>query len=113
MKNKKEQEPCTCTDECLGYLTKTCRRIEEEPKQETIEEAIEQELENHFFSNISEIKQAEYFINFGAKWQQERMYSEEDMKKAFQDGKDNIDYSETYGWSSKLTTEEWFEQFKK
>jgi transcriptional regulator of heat shock response len=44
----------------------------EEPKQETLEEAIKQELENHFFSNISEIKQAEYFINFGAKWQQEQ-----------------------------------------
>jgi hypothetical protein len=50
--------------------------------KETLEEAIKQELENHFFSNISEIKQAEYFINFGAKWQQEqdkKMYSEEEV----------------------------------
>jgi hypothetical protein len=29
----------------------------------------------------------------------ERMYSEEDLKKAFQDGQDNMDYSEMYGWS--------------
>jgi hypothetical protein len=43
-------------------------------KKETLEEAIKQELENHFFSNISEIKQAEYFINFGALWQQEQMF---------------------------------------
>ena len=43
----------------------------------------------------------------------ERMYSEEDLKKAFQDGQDNMDYSEMYGWSSKLTKQEWFEQFKK
>lgn len=41
------------------------------------------------------------------------MYSEEDLKKAFQDGQDNMDYSEMYGWSSKLTKQEWFEQFKK
>ena len=27
-----KEEPCTCTDECLGYLTKTCKRIKEEPK---------------------------------------------------------------------------------
>ena len=47
---------------------------------ETLEEAIEQELKNHFFSNISEIKQAEYFINFGAKWQAERMYDEEEKE---------------------------------
>jgi len=50
-------------------------------KQETLEEAIKQELENHFFSNISEIKQAEYFINFGAKWQQEQFGKSEFLQK--------------------------------
>jgi hypothetical protein len=44
---------------------------------------------------------------------QERMYSEEDMREAFRQGMDNMDYSEMYGWSSKLTEQEWFEQFKK
>lgn len=52
-------------------------------------------------------------VHFGAKWQAERMYSEEDLKEAFRQGQDNIDYSDTYGWSSKLTEQEWFEQFKK
>lgn len=33
-KEEVKQEDCSCTDECLGYLTKTCKRIEE-PKQET------------------------------------------------------------------------------
>ena len=33
-KEEPKQEDCSCTDECLGYLTKTCKRIEE-PKQET------------------------------------------------------------------------------
>jgi len=42
-----------------------------------------------------------------------KKYSEEDMKQAFEDGQENMDYSEMYGWSSKLTTEEWFGQFKK
>lgn len=48
----------------------------------------------------------------GAKWMQERMYSEEDLKEAFRQGQDNMDYSDTYGWSCKLTEKEWFEQFK-
>ena len=49
----------------------------------------------------------------GAKWQAERMYSEEDLREAFRQGQDNMDYSDTYGWDSKLTEQEWFEQFKK
>jgi hypothetical protein len=36
---KEKQEECSCTDECLGYLTKTCKNISE--KEETIEEATE------------------------------------------------------------------------
>ncbi len=44
----------------------------------------------------------------GAKWQAERMYSEEDMKQAFLDG---IFYSS--GDTVENTIEEWFEQFKK
>ena len=49
----------------------------------------------------------------GAKWQQERMYSEEDLRQAFRDGQENINYSEMYGLDSKLTEQEWFNQFKK
>ena len=86
---------------------------QEEPKQETLEEAIKQELENHFFSNISEIKQAEYFINFGAKWQQEqdkKMYSEEDILNALHsvELKDNKNYSKIYNGMK-----EYLKQFKK
>jgi hypothetical protein len=43
----------------------------------------------------------------------ERMYSEEDLRKAFNQGQENVDYNDTYGWSSKLTEQEWFEQFSK
>ena len=52
----------------------------------------------------------------GAKWQQEQsknLYSEEDLREAFRQGEQNISYSETYGLDSKLTEQEWFEQFKK
>jgi aryl-alcohol dehydrogenase-like predicted oxidoreductase len=76
-------------------------------KQETLEEVAERYSANE----LSQLG----FIN-GAKWQQEQdknKNSLEDMKKAFEDGQENMDYSEMYGWSSKLTTEEWFEQFKK
>ncbi len=49
----------------------------------------------------------------GAKWQAERMYSEEDLREAFSQGEDNMDYSDNYGWTSKQTVQQWFEQFKK
>jgi hypothetical protein len=90
------------------------RVVKEKPKQETLEEAIKQELENHFFSNISEIKQAEYFINFGARWQQEqdkKMYSEEDIKSAYNEGAfAQLRYRDGEKW---IDSNKWFEQFKK
>ena len=76
-----------------------------ESKQETIEEAckrIAKELDYSEFDYTS--------FKLGAKWQQERMYSEEDM----------IDYAD-YTWRasnnnryiSPLSPKEWFTQFKK
>ena len=66
---------------------------------ETIEEFAERLCPN---------KQVEYdMIISGAKWQQERMYSEEDMKEAFKNG--------AFKWrmhSAGKCFEEWFEQFK-
>jgi hypothetical protein len=41
------------------------------------------------------------------------MYSEEDLREAFRQGMDNMEYSSLYGWSSTLTEQEWFEQYKK
>ena len=52
----------------------------------------------------------------GVKWQQEQnknLYSEEDLREAFRQGEQNISYSEIYGLDSKLTEQEWFEQYKK
>ena len=85
----------------------------EEHKQETLEEAA---LKFTAGKSVTEIQSRMDFVKgatFGAKWQQERMYSEEDLRQAFRDGQENMNYSETYGLDSKLTEQKWFEQFKK
>ena len=58
-------------------------------------------------------KQMDDAYDKGFKDASERMYSEEDLRKAFNQGQEHVDYNDTYGWSSKLTEQEWFEQFKK
>ena len=98
------KQKCECTDECLGYLTKECKRIEE-PKQEiTLEEAAER---------LIKLNRQDAFYE-GAKYQAERSYSEEDMKSAFKIGF-SIGYgSDVHAIDEKnRTCNEWFEQFKK
>ena len=97
-------------------------------KQETLEEAAEtysndwEEIYPELdFEDIAPIEMSKLDFIAGANWQAERMYSEEDLREAFRQGMENLDpdfpenmdYSEMYGWSSKLTEQEWFEQFKK
>lgn len=99
-------------------------------KKETLEEAAKRLAKNHCNNrtntNTTEF-QIQQLIIKGAKWQQERMYSEEDMKNAFDSarefnsldgivdvhivlpmGGDMSDLQPLY-----FTFEEWFEQFKK
>ena len=76
--------------------------------EETIEEAAER-----YQKNTYGIPLPQHTFFDGAKWQQERSYSEEDLRQAFLDGQENVEYSEMYGFDSKLTEQEWFEQFKK
>ena len=71
-------------------------------KQETLEEAGERLYPNresflYRFKNIERLAFTE-----GAKWQQERMYSEEDMKEMY-----------SYGYNNFLPEEDAFKQFKK
>jgi hypothetical protein len=75
--------------------------------QETLEEAMESYLDSPLPHSY---KRA---VEFGANWQQERMYSEEDMKSAFKVGF-SIGYgSDVHAIDEKnRTCEEWFEQFK-
>ena len=42
----------------------------------------------------------------------QKTYSKEELKEAFRQGQDNMEYSVMYGYNSKLTEQQWFEQFK-
>ncbi|MEI6882223.1 MAG: hypothetical protein WCK82_12950 [Bacteroidota bacterium] len=81
-------------------------------KQETLEEAANKYVEDFelsFYDTVEEIPVKEIakkdFIE-GAKWQAERMYSEEDLLSAFEAGMMFIG-------EDKGSFREWFEQFKK
>ena len=84
--------------------------------KETAEEAAERKYtQGVYVINGIDICEAsrECFVD-GAKWQQERMYSEEDIKLAFEAGhkKGFSGYPNTENWKAP-SFEEWFEQFKK
>ena len=86
---------------CYNSECKSCyEEYEEEPKQETLEEAAVK------YSNNFVEDESKYFIK-GAKWQSERMYSEEDM----------IEFAKYCNLKDDLSVREllviWFEQFKK
>jgi hypothetical protein len=80
--------------------------------KETLEKAAERYAENTPDNDPVRILS---FIE-GAKWQSERMYSEEDMKESFINGA-LTDLFNTWGISDKDMAKEkfddWFEQFKK
>ena len=90
---------------CEGTCNKECL-----PKQETLEEAAERfyPTPNPYVMgiDIGNMMRREGFKE-GAKWQQERMYSEEEVINAFNEG-------QALTVRSKLIQgKEWFEQFKK
>jgi hypothetical protein len=56
-------------------------------------------------------------VDFGAKWQEQRMYSEEDLSKAWENGRNGTKLVGNFPFvknSFKYNSfKEWFEQFKK
>ena len=82
--------------------------------KETLEEAAKRlyPIKGEYFDKEFYMVRRIAFIE-GAKWQQERMYSEEDMKLAFEAGhkKGFSGYPNTENWKE-LPFEEWFKQFK-
>jgi len=85
-------------------------------KQETLEEA-STNYANKNFSTKDPVADEGWYASWlgfrnGAKWQQERSYSEEDMKSAFKVGF-NIGYGGTYYSHKESACESWFEKFKK
>jgi hypothetical protein len=83
-------------------------------KQETLEEFIEDVLQDEFFTNIAEHKKAERLIQIGAKWQAERMYRDiEVFTQELKDKIDSFEYSVNQNSYISDYIKEWFEQFKK
>ena len=93
--------------------------------KETLEEAAEKVYPNdgfkdEYYCDLGEVYR-EKFID-GAKWQQERMYSEEDLEKAFKAGEVSMNRAilkdegydlNSYNLPNINNFEQWFEQFKK
>ena len=71
-------------------------------KQETLEEA----MSAYGYVNQDEDALWREGVEFGVKWQAERLYSEEEVKLAYSYGQLSI-INKSY-----TRTEEWFEQFK-
>jgi hypothetical protein len=91
-------------------LSKYTIGIDPYDKQETLEEAIEQYAEIYRCPATNKNEYCRHDIisavKFGAKWQQEKSYSEEDLEDAFKSG-----FTNCYN-NNNLTFGEWFEQFK-
>ena len=102
------EEPKQETHICKWCKAETWQSDDEcYAKPETLEEFIKVELEGYDEIDFSTY---ERFIKLGAKWQQERMYSEEDMAESFMAcWKANV----PEGFECKLSFKEWFKQFKK
>ena len=69
--------------------------------EETLEEYIERNTEGIIEPGVRALAQS--YLRYGAQWQQERMYSEEEVKEFMRI------YARSEGW----TVNEIFEQFKK
>ena len=82
-------------------------------KQETLEEAAKNTFKGEYICNGIDIVPAwrEGFVT-GAKWQQERMYSEEEVKNIVDETIEKF-YKHFYTLTKAEMKEQWFEKFKK
>jgi hypothetical protein len=82
--------------------------------KETLEEAAEKYAKTAEGIDIPYQNGLYYGFVDGAKWQAERMYSEEDLKKAFiAGGNSQIEEDDGYGSRYLKYMEDWFQKFKK
>jgi hypothetical protein len=103
--------PNGCFMDSCGH---DCGCFTKEPKQETLEEVAEKTYQKGLKDDLS--LSFHDGVKFGAKWQQERMYSEEEVKNLFR--KYQYDLAQ---WilrmeddiNSRPIPTEWFEQYKK
>jgi hypothetical protein len=89
---------------------------QEEPKQETLEEAAEKYVDINYPNYIQPLEKAAAIEDFiaGAKWQAEISYSEEEVRKIAWDGRLFFHENKDTPFSNMRTSFiKWFEQFKK
>lgn len=76
-KEEPKQENC-CTPEGQIKRYVDCKGCDRKPKEETLEEAAKKYATNHGMMAYMSTEKEESFIE-GAKWRQERMYSEDEV----------------------------------
>ena len=118
---KRKIDTCYNFDMEIGCVQDICRCEQEEPKQETLEEAAENYVRNEFDTTLKLI--SKYSFTDGAKWQADRMYTEEEVVELLNFVSKEYNISNGIGWfhthksiedvSSKEVLDKWFEQFKK
>jgi len=82
-------------------------------KQETLEETVDKVAERKYGSTIYDLEMVDAFIE-GAKWQAEKMYSEEDLISfAHFYFKEEFNSTMQTSKSTDEILQDWFEQFKK
>ena len=81
-------------------------------EKETLEEAAERNHNEQKLNTYTPYSFNDAFKD-GAKWQAERMYSEEEVTKLLISCKDRFGGSELYDYTHDNEVKEWFEQFKK
>jgi hypothetical protein len=120
----KSLEDCTCIEDTIDMKQKTLEEAKKQQfKYDNLQDAKEISSRIKVVETLEEV--AERFANecnsydakliadgveYGANWQAEKMYSEEDIMNALHsvELKDNKDYSKIYNGMK-----EWFKQFKK
>jgi hypothetical protein len=82
----------------------------EEPKQETLEEFIKKS----YLSRLQDCLSVDFAdgIKLGIKWQEEKMYSEEDLREAFKQSRQSLIFEKDMPPVYE-SFEEWFKQHKK
>ena len=95
---------CKQIESCSNSLSKKCIC----PKEETLEEAMNQE--GYMESDYDKIWRDG--VEFGSKWQAERMYSEEEVISIFKEWEEFNIVQDSFDGQDDLTFIEWFKQFK-
>ena len=105
MENNKQENCCTPIGKIKRYVD--CKGCDRKPTQETLEKVVEKYIKELDVQHY--ISQEDFVL--GAKWMQERSYSEEEVIKIL-NGYDNHIQENFNSSKTILSTKEWFEQFK-